>query len=99
MHGSSTAAVLGSSWAAEPDRDCMHAHGVRSWAMLGVAGILAQEITHPEQFWYTSGAEVELPFNILGLLAFEVRLGGGRMLSGCWYGASGSWAPAPPRCW
>lgn len=26
----------------------MHAR----WAMLGVAGILAQEITHPEQFWY-----------------------------------------------
>lgn len=27
---------------------------------------------HPEQFWYTSGAEVELPFNIMGLVAFEL---------------------------
>ena len=31
-----------------------------------------QEIVHPEQFWYTSGAEVELPFNIFGLVAFEL---------------------------
>ncbi len=27
---------------------------------------------HPEQFWYTSGAEIKLPFNILGLVAFEL---------------------------
>lgn len=42
------------------------------WAMLGVAGILVQEITHPDVFWYTSGATVELPFNLAGLLAFEL---------------------------
>jgi len=41
------------------------------WAMLGVAGILAQEIAQPDVFWYTSGATVKTPFPILGLLAFE----------------------------
>ena len=25
------------------------------WAMLGVAGILGQEIINPNQFWYTAG--------------------------------------------
>lgn len=53
-------------WFAEAER--VHAR----WAMLGVAGILAQEITHPEVFWYTSGAEVKLPFNLAGLVAFEL---------------------------
>eukprot|EP00889_Picochlorum_renovo_P000114 jgi/Picre1/27144/NNA_000113.t1 len=53
-------------WFAESER--VHAR----WAMLGVAGILAQEITHPEVFWYTSGADVELPFNLAGLAAFEL---------------------------
>jgi light-harvesting complex I chlorophyll a/b binding protein 4 len=28
------------------------------WAMLGVAGILAQEITHPEQWWYVVNASI-----------------------------------------
>ena len=40
--------------------------------MLGVAGILAQEITHPDVFWYTSGATLELPIPLPGLLAFEL---------------------------
>ena len=30
------------------------------WAMLGVAGILAQEITHPEQWWYVVNASLSL---------------------------------------
>lgn len=42
-------------------------------AMLGVAGILAQEIAQPDVFWYTSGATVKSPIPILGLLAVEVR--------------------------
>lgn len=42
------------------------------WAMLGVAGILAQEIVHPDVFWYTSGATMELPIPLPGLLAFEL---------------------------
>ena len=53
-------------WFAESER--VHAR----WAMLGVAGILAQEIVRPDVFWYTSGADLELPFNITGLLAFEL---------------------------
>jgi hypothetical protein len=28
------------------------------WAMLGAAGVLAQEIVKPDVFWYTAGAEV-----------------------------------------
>lgn len=54
------------AWFAEAER--VHCR----WAMLGVAGILAQEITHPDVFWYTSGAEVKLPFNLAGLVAFEL---------------------------
>jgi hypothetical protein len=42
------------------------------WAMLGVAGILAQEVVHPDVFWYTSGATLDLPFNITGLVALEL---------------------------
>eukprot|EP00955_Chlamydomonas_euryale_P075154 362231-Chlamydomonas_euryale.AAC.5 len=54
----------------------MHAR----WAMLGVAGILAQEVANPDQFWYTSGLPENLPepFNrpeaLGGLLAFEFCL-------------------------
>ena len=51
------------------------------WAMLGVAGILAQEVVHPEQWWYTSGLPENLPaievggkMNIGGLLAWEFLL-------------------------
>ncbi|KAG2502221.1 hypothetical protein HYH03_000707 [Edaphochlamys debaryana] len=44
------------------------------WAMLGVAGILGQEIFNPSQFWYTAGAEVESPLGPLGLLAVEFFL-------------------------
>ena len=51
-------------WFAESER--VHAR----WAMLGVAGILAQEITHPDQFWYNQN-EMVTPEKALGLLALE----------------------------
>ena len=51
------------------------------WAMLGVAGILAQEFLHPDQWWYTSGLPENLPdlpvggkMNLGGLLAWEFLL-------------------------
>ena len=52
------------------------------WAMLGVAGILGQEIIHPEQWWYTSGLPENLPdlptgggkLNLGGVLAWEFLL-------------------------
>lgn len=53
------------AWFKESER--VHAR----WAMLGVAGVLGQEILKPDVFWYTAGAKVETPFPILGLLAFE----------------------------
>jgi len=52
-------------WFAESER--VHAR----WAMLAVAGILAQEIARPDIFWYDAPTKIDLPFNILGLLAFE----------------------------
>ncbi|PSC72716.1 light-harvesting of photosystem I [Micractinium conductrix] len=53
-------------WFAESER--VHCR----WAMLGVAGIMAQELINPNQFWYTSSAEIELPYDITGLVAFEL---------------------------
>jgi len=53
------------TWFAEAER--VHCR----WAMLGVAGVLAQELVAPDQFWYTSSAKMELPFPIMGLVAFE----------------------------
>jgi light-harvesting complex I chlorophyll a/b binding protein 4 len=49
------------------------------WAMLGVAGILVQEIVRPEVFWYESGLPQNLPgpfknINMGGLLAWEFIL-------------------------
>lgn len=41
------------------------------WAMAAVAGILVQEIVRPDIFWYDAPTKIELPFPILGLLAFE----------------------------
>ena len=41
------------------------------WAMLGVAGILAQEIVKPDLFWYDQN-KIDLPFNIQGLVAFQL---------------------------
>jgi light-harvesting complex I chlorophyll a/b binding protein 4 len=41
------------------------------WAMLAVAGILVQEIVKPDIFWYDAPTKIELPFPILGLVAFE----------------------------
>jgi light-harvesting complex I chlorophyll a/b binding protein 4 len=52
-------------WFAESER--VHSR----WAMLAVAGILAQEIARPDVFWYDAPTKVDLPFNIVGLLAFE----------------------------
>lgn len=42
------------------------------WAMLGVAGILAGELTHPDVFWYTAPTKIDLPFNLAGLAAFQL---------------------------
>lgn len=53
--------------------ELMHAR----WAMLGVAGILAQELVVPNQFWYTSALPENLPEPFQrpeamgGLLAFQ----------------------------
>mmetsp|Transcript_38797 Transcript_38797/g.86291 ORF Transcript_38797/g.86291 Transcript_38797/m.86291 type:complete len:261 (+) Transcript_38797:104-886(+) len=52
-------------WFAESER--VHCR----WAMLGAAGVLAQEIARPDIFWYETAAKIDLPFNIVGLLAFE----------------------------
>jgi light-harvesting complex I chlorophyll a/b binding protein 4 len=42
------------------------------WAMLAVAGILVQEIVRPDVFWYEAATKVKLPFNIQGLVAFQL---------------------------
>mmetsp|Transcript_37692 Transcript_37692/g.83943 ORF Transcript_37692/g.83943 Transcript_37692/m.83943 type:complete len:265 (+) Transcript_37692:92-886(+) len=49
------------------------------WAMLGVAGILVQEIIKPDVFWYEAGEPQNLPepfknINMGGLLAWEFLL-------------------------
>lgn len=41
------------------------------WAMVGVAGILGQEIVKPDVFFYEAAAKTELPFPILGVVAFQ----------------------------
>lgn len=46
------------------------------WAMLGVLGILTQELVRPDVFWYEAGLPQNLPgpfknINMGGLLAFE----------------------------
>lgn len=59
-------------WFAEAER--IHCR----WAMLGAAGVLAQEIARPDIFWYETAVKIDLPFNIAGLVAFQVsaRAGG-----------------------
>lgn len=43
--------------------------------MLGVAGILAQELVHPDVFWYRADLTVDsLPFDITGLVGVELFL-------------------------
>jgi len=42
------------------------------WAMLAVAGILVQEVVRPDVFWYEAATKVKLPFNIQGLVAFQL---------------------------
>jgi light-harvesting complex I chlorophyll a/b binding protein 4 len=54
------------TWFAEAER--VHAR----WAMLAVAGILVQEITRPNYFWYDAATKVDLPFNIVGLVLFQL---------------------------
>jgi light-harvesting complex I chlorophyll a/b binding protein 4 len=49
------------------------------WAMLGVAGVLGQEILRPDVFWYEAGLPQNLPgpfqnINMGGLLAWEFLL-------------------------
>ncbi len=44
------------------------------WAMLGVAGVMGQEILNPKVFWYNAAAEASLPFDILGLVAVQFLL-------------------------
>lgn len=49
------------------------------WAMLGVAGILVQELVKPSVFWYEAGLPQNLPepfkdINMGGLLAWEFIL-------------------------
>ena len=41
--------------------------------MLGVVGVIAQELVHPEQLWYRTD-QLELPFDIRGLVAVELFL-------------------------
>lgn len=42
------------------------------WAMAAVAGILVQEVAKPETFWYSAASTVELPFPIIGIVAFQI---------------------------
>merc|ERR1719159_1172097 len=44
------------------------------WAMLGTAGVLAQEIARPDIFFYDAPTEIELPFNAVGLVAVQFLL-------------------------
>ena len=44
------------------------------WAMLGVAGVLGQEIFNPSVFFYEAAAKATLPFDILGLVAVQFLL-------------------------
>jgi light-harvesting complex I chlorophyll a/b binding protein 4 len=42
------------------------------WAMLGTAGILFQEILHPDVFFYDAPTVINLPFNAAGLVAVQL---------------------------
>jgi len=44
------------------------------WAMLGVAGVLGQEVFNPSVFFYDAAAKATLPFDILGLVAVQFLL-------------------------
>jgi light-harvesting complex I chlorophyll a/b binding protein 4 len=44
------------------------------WAMLGMAGILGQEILNPSVFFYDAPTKAALPFDILGLVAVQFLL-------------------------
>lgn len=44
------------------------------WAMLGTAGVLAQEIVRPDVFFYDAPTVIELPFNAAGLVATQFFL-------------------------
>lgn len=51
-------------------REAELVHG--RWAMLGCAGVLAQEIVRPDVFFYTAPQQIELPFNAAGLIGLQV---------------------------
>lgn len=51
-------------------REAELVHG--RWAMLGCAGVLAQEIVRPDVFFYTAPQQIELPFNAAGIIAFQI---------------------------
>lgn len=51
-------------------REAELVHG--RWAMLGCAGVLAQEIVKPDVFFYTAPQQIELPFNAAGIIAFQI---------------------------
>jgi light-harvesting complex I chlorophyll a/b binding protein 4 len=44
------------------------------WAMLGTAGVLAQEIVRPEIFFYDAPVEIDLPISAVGLVATQILL-------------------------
>jgi len=52
--------------------ELMHAR----WAMLGVAGIITQEIFRPEIFWYEAGLAENVPGNFLVGNSGNVNMGG-----------------------
>lgn len=63
--------------------------------MLGVAGILGQEVLHPEQWWYTAGMPENLPsfdgnkvnmgksFTLQGRVSKACALGSARLQAHC----------------
>jgi light-harvesting complex I chlorophyll a/b binding protein 4 len=44
------------------------------WAMLGTAGVLAQEIVRPDVFFYDAPLEIDLPINAAGLVVVQILL-------------------------
>eukprot|EP00854_Cymbomonas_tetramitiformis_P018503 gene18503-22084_t len=41
------------------------------WAMFAVAGIVGQELANPDVFFYEAATKADLPFDILGVVAFQ----------------------------
>jgi len=51
------------------NREAELLHG--RFAMAGVAGAVAQELVHPDVFFYEAATKADLPFPIAGLVAFQ----------------------------